>query len=177
MCRAAELVGSCTVGSIVRYTPNSSQLEPSENQNLHTRGAKRYRQVQSTCKKPFNFLNTTAQSPNNNKTTWLELVWVDWGGQTVENLTQTYPTPSKLWTWLELGGPFGQGLSCGKRCLYVNGRCWTDSSPVIRISLPDHISVDKGHTRGWHASVHMYLDKFGNANLLSVFKDFRVRQT
>ena len=69
-------------------------------------------------RKPFNCLTTTAQSPNNNKTTWRELAWVGWVGQTVKILARVgrkfeldqiqakwvakrYPAPLKLWTWLE----------------------------------------------------------------------------
>ena len=116
-----------------------SQLKPTrakfQNQSLHRRVAKRYRKVQLACKKSFNCLNTTAY--NNNKTTWRELAWVGWGGQTVENVARVgrkfeldqiqansiqlkpsgWPNDTQLHrscelgsNWLELGGPFGQGF-------------------------------------------------------------------
>ena len=37
------------------------------------------------ARKLFNFLTTTAQSPDNNKTTWRQLAQVGGGGQMVEN--------------------------------------------------------------------------------------------
>ena len=108
-------------------TPNSSKLEPSFKIKTCIGGWPNGTAKSSQLtRKPFNCLTSTAQSPNNNKTTWRELARVDWGGQTVGYLVRSwakiwawsdsnqldptqakwmakrYPTPSKLWTWLEL---------------------------------------------------------------------------
>ena len=58
-----------------------------QNQNLHRRVAKRYRQVDPACKKPFKLSEYDRVAHNNSKTTWRELAEV-----------------TKRWkTWLELG--------------------------------------------------------------------------
>ena len=86
--------------------------------------ARRFRQVEP---KPFNCLTTTAQSPNNTKITWRELVWVGWGGQTVE-------------TWLELG----ENLS-----LIKFKPTQSNSSQVGGQTIPNSIEVVK---LGWVGS-------------------------
>ena len=128
-----------------------SQLKPTraklENPNLHRWVAKRYRQVEKARKKTIQF--SDYESPNN-KTTWLELAkvakrwntWLELG----ENLTlikfkptranssqlkpsewpKRYPTPSKLWTWLELawvGSTVWPGLkTCCKHARLITHR-------------------------------------------------------
>ena len=119
-------------------TPNSSQLEPSYKIKTCIGGWPNGTAKSSQlARKPFNCLTTTAQSPNNNKTTWLEFARVGRGGQTVEylarvgrkfeldqiqaNLSQLkpsgWPNDTQLHrscelgpSWLELGVTFGQGL-------------------------------------------------------------------
>ena len=111
-----------------------------QNRNLHRRVAKRYRHVEPACKKPFNCRNTTALSHNITKQlgeSWLELAevskrwktWLELG----ENLslikfkpnrsnsshlkpsgwpndTQLNRSCERRSSWLDLGGPFDQGL-------------------------------------------------------------------
>ena len=100
-----------------------------QNQNFHRQVAKRYRQVDPALKKLFNCLNSTACHITITKQLGDSSLENGSGGQTVENLArvgrkfefdqiqanliqleptqvkwvaQRYPTPSKLWTWLEL---------------------------------------------------------------------------
>ena len=98
--------------------PNSSQ---GTKLKLASAGGQTKQPSRASWQETINCLNT-ALSHNNNKTPWRELAWVGWGGQTVETwlelgknsslikfkptqvkwLAKWYPTPSKLWTWLEL---------------------------------------------------------------------------
>ena len=101
----------------------ASQLKPTrsefQNQNLHRRVVKRYCQVEKTIQLS---LTATAQSPNNKKTTWLELAkrwksWLDLGDNF--SLIKSKPTrtnssqlgPSGCWpndTQLELSWKHNQ---------------------------------------------------------------------
>ena len=85
---------------------------------------------------------------------------VGWGGQTVENMAlvgrkfeldqiqvnmiqleptqakwvaQRYLTPSKLWTWFELEGPFGQGFSLDGLGWRNNGK--KEEKKALEISM------------------------------------------
>ena len=119
-------------------TPNSSQHEPSYKIKTCIGGwsndtAKSSRQL---ARKPFNCLTTTELSPviitkqlvarvgsswprwpNGGKlgSSWAKIwAWSNWSQlqPTRANwVAKRYPTPSMLKTWLELGVPFGQGLS------------------------------------------------------------------
>ena len=105
-------------------TPNStSQLEPSYKIKTCFGGWPRYRQVEPACKKPFNCLNTTTYShikiTEQLGESWLELAevakrwktWLELGANLslvkfkptqAKWVAKPYPTPSTLWTWLEL---------------------------------------------------------------------------
>ena len=137
-----------------------NQLKPTQAklqyQNLHQRVAKRYRQVEPACKKPFNCLNIRPRShitiTKQLGESWLELVkrwktWLELG----ENLSfikfkpsrsnssqlkpSEWPNDTQLHrrcelgsSWLEMGGPFG-------RTRNRLNRLWTRLSNITTDSL------------------------------------------
>ena len=96
-----------------------------QNQNLHRRVAKRYLQVEAALKKTIQL--TTAQSPNNVKTTWQELVEL-----------------AKRWkTWLELG----ENLS-----FTIFNPTLANSGQVGGQTTPNSIQVEILARVGWFGS-------------------------